>query len=64
LFTEPAARRYSVMRGYWGEPERTAEAIDAAGRMRTGDLARRITPDSGAIATENPTSPGPSPSVT
>jgi fatty-acyl-CoA synthase len=27
------------MLGYWGEPERTAEAIDAARWMHTGDLA-------------------------
>ncbi|WP_354639300.1 AMP-binding protein [Kitasatospora camelliae] len=32
-------RGYSVMLGYWGEPERTAEAVDAEGWMRTGDLA-------------------------
>jgi len=25
--------------GYWNEPERTAEAIDAARWMHTGDLA-------------------------
>ncbi len=30
---------YSVMLGYWDEPEKTAEAIDAAGWMHTGDLA-------------------------
>lgn len=31
---------YSVMLGYWDQPERTAEAIDAGGRwMHTGDLA-------------------------
>jgi fatty-acyl-CoA synthase len=36
---ELLTRGYSVMRGYWGEPQRTAEAIDAAGWMRTGDLA-------------------------
>ncbi|MBB6172915.1 acyl-CoA synthetase (AMP-forming)/AMP-acid ligase II [Nocardiopsis mwathae] len=29
---------YGVMRGYWGDPRRTAEAIDDAGRLRTGDI--------------------------
>src|SRR5207237_1637420 len=33
------ARGYVVMRGYWNDPERTAEAIDAARWMHTGDLA-------------------------
>ncbi len=36
---ELCTRGYSVMLGYWGEPEKTAEAIDAAGWMHTGDLA-------------------------
>jgi fatty-acyl-CoA synthase len=36
---ELCTRGYSVMQGYWGEPERTAEAIDAARWMHTGDLA-------------------------
>jgi fatty-acyl-CoA synthase len=36
---ELLTRGYSVMRGYWDDPERTAEAIDAAGWMHTGDLA-------------------------
>jgi fatty-acyl-CoA synthase len=36
---ELCTRGYSVMLGYWGDPERTAEAIDAAGWMHTGDLA-------------------------
>jgi fatty-acyl-CoA synthase len=30
---------YSVMLGYWNDPERTAEAIDEGGWMHTGDLA-------------------------
>lgn len=33
-------RGYSVMTGYWGEPDRTADAIDGDGWMHTGDLAR------------------------
>jgi fatty-acyl-CoA synthase len=36
---ELLTRGYSVMKGYWGEPERTVEAIDESGWMRTGDLA-------------------------
>ncbi len=36
---ELCTRGYSVMKGYWDEPERTAEAIDADGWMHTGDLA-------------------------
>jgi fatty-acyl-CoA synthase len=36
---ELCTRGYSVMQGYWGDPERTAEAIDAARWMHTGDLA-------------------------
>ncbi|MDP2119020.1 MAG: AMP-binding protein [Hoeflea sp.] len=35
---ELCTRGYSVMKGYWGEPERTAEAI-RDGWMHTGDLA-------------------------
>jgi len=36
---ELCTRGYCVMLGYWGEAERTAEAIDAARWMHTGDLA-------------------------
>jgi fatty-acyl-CoA synthase len=32
-------RGYPVMLGYWADPERTAESIDRAGWMKTGDLA-------------------------
>ncbi|MGI5324258.1 AMP-binding protein [Actinomadura nitritigenes] len=36
---EFCTRGYSVMLGYWEEPEKTAEAIDPARWMHTGDLA-------------------------
>ena len=36
---EFCTRGYSVMLGYWNEPEKTAEAIDQSGWMHTGDLA-------------------------
>ncbi len=36
---ELCTRGYSVMRGYWEDPERTAEAIDSERWMHTGDLA-------------------------
>ena len=36
---ELCTRGYSVMLGYWDDSERTAEAIDRAGWMHTGDLA-------------------------
>ncbi len=37
---ELCTRGYAVMRGYWNQPDKTAEAIDAEGWMHTGDLAR------------------------
>ncbi|MBM3687229.1 MAG: AMP-binding protein [Actinobacteria bacterium] len=36
---ELCTRGYSVMRGYWDQPDKTAEAIDADGWMHTGDIA-------------------------
>lgn len=37
---ELCTRGYAVMAGYWDQPDKTAEAIDADGWMHTGDLAR------------------------
>ncbi len=36
---ELLTRGYSVMRGYWGDAERSREAVDEARWMHTGDLA-------------------------
>ena len=35
---ELCTRAYSVMLGYWDDPERTAEVVDADGWMHTGDV--------------------------
>ncbi|HEY1698475.1 MAG TPA: AMP-binding protein [Trebonia sp.] len=45
---ELCTRGYSVMRGYWEEPGKTAEAIDTAAWMHTGDLA--IMDDDGYVS--------------
>jgi fatty-acyl-CoA synthase len=44
---ELCTRGYSVMLGYWDEPEKTAEVVDADGWMHTGDLA--IMDDAGYV---------------
>jgi len=36
---EFCTRGYSIMRGYWGDIAKTAEAVDGDGWMHTGDLA-------------------------
>jgi fatty-acyl-CoA synthase len=36
---EQCTRGYGVMLGYWDDPEKTREAVDAGGWMHTGDLA-------------------------
>jgi fatty-acyl-CoA synthase len=36
---ELCTRGYSVMLGYWNQPDKTAEAVDVAHWMHTGDLA-------------------------
>ncbi|MCX7056619.1 MAG: AMP-binding protein [Proteobacteria bacterium] len=36
---ELLTRGYSVMQGYWNDPQRSDEAIDSGGWMHTGDIA-------------------------
>jgi fatty-acyl-CoA synthase len=45
---ELCTRGYSVMLGYWEQPDKTAEAIDAGRWMHTGDLA--VMDDGGYLA--------------
>jgi fatty-acyl-CoA synthase len=45
---ELCTRGYSVMLGYWDQPDKTAEAIDAARWMHTGDIA--VMDDDGYVA--------------
>ena len=47
---ELCTRGYAVMQGYWNQPDKTAEAIDADGWMHTGDLARMD--DAGYVVVE------------
>jgi long-chain acyl-CoA synthetase len=39
---EIVIRGHNVMKGYWRRPEATAEAIDAEGWFRTGDMGRVV----------------------
>ncbi|MEJ5278211.1 AMP-binding protein [Pseudomonas sp. MYb541] len=50
---ELCTRGYSVMLGYWNNPDATREAIDAAGWMHTGDLASMDTHGYVCIAGRN-----------
>ncbi|MGQ4614699.1 AMP-binding protein [Nocardia sp. R7R-8] len=45
---ELCTRGYSVMLGYWDQPDKTAEAIDAARWMHTGDIG--VMDDEGYLA--------------
>jgi fatty-acyl-CoA synthase len=45
---ELCTRGYSVMLGYWEQPDKTAEAVDSAHWMHTGDLA--VMDDEGYLA--------------
>jgi fatty-acyl-CoA synthase len=45
---ELCTRGYSVMLGYWEQPDKTVEAIDSAHWMHTGDLA--VMDDEGYLA--------------
>ncbi|GAA1501008.1 hypothetical protein GCM10009827_008700 [Dactylosporangium maewongense] len=39
--SEVLIRGYNVMRGYWQDPAATADALDAAGWLHTGDIGER-----------------------
>ena len=45
---EVCTRGYSVMLGYWDEPEKTADVLDRAGWMHTGDIG--VMDDDGFVA--------------
>ena len=42
------ARGYAVMKGYWEDPERTAETVDSEGWLHSGDLG--VMDDEGYVA--------------
>lgn len=35
-------RGYGVMKGYWNEPEKTAETLDKNGWLKTGDIGSMV----------------------
>ena len=35
-------RGYNIMKGYWDEPQKTAETIDANGWLKTGDIGYMV----------------------
>ncbi|MCH9731193.1 MAG: AMP-binding protein [Actinomycetia bacterium] len=45
---ELCTRGYSVMAGYWNQPDKTAEAVDSEGWMHTGDIG--VIDDDGYVA--------------
>ena len=49
---ELCTRGYSVMLGYWRQPDKTNEVIDAARWMHTGDLA--VMDDDGYLSHHRP----------
>ena len=39
---EICLRGYGVMKGYWDEPEKTAETLDANAWLKTGDIGLMV----------------------
>ena len=40
---EICLKGFSIMKGYWDEPQKTAETIDQHGWLRTGDVGCMVT---------------------